>query len=80
MATAGLISLSAALDGRWGAFEVKLGRGLVDAGAASLIKFRNSVDTARCGGPAVLGVISGTGYGYMRTDGVAVIPLGPLAP
>lgn len=67
-------------DGRWGAFEVKLGGGLVDAGAASLLRFRNAVDTSRIGEPAVLGVIVGTGYGYVRPDGIAVIPIGALAP
>ena len=67
-------------DGRWGAFEVKIGGGLVDAGAASLLRFRNAVDTSRIGEPAVLGVIVGTGYGYVRPDGIAVIPIGALAP
>ena len=28
----------------------------------------------------VLGVIVGTGYGYVRPDGIAVIPIGALAP
>ena len=67
-------------DGRWGAFEIKLGAGLVDEGAASLLRFRAAIDTARGGEPAVLGVISGTGYGYMRPDGVAVVPIGALGP
>ena len=30
--------------------------------------------------PAMLGVIIGFGYGYMREDGVAVIPIGALGP
>jgi predicted AAA+ superfamily ATPase len=67
-------------DGRWGAFEAKLGPGFVDAGAESLVKFRNRVDTARSGEPTVLAVIVGTGLGYVRDDGVAVIPVGALAP
>ena len=67
-------------DGRWGAFEVKLGPGLVDAGAESLLKFRKRVDTARSGEPSVLAVVVGTGLGYVRPDGVAVIPVGALAP
>lgn len=67
-------------DGRWGAFEVKLGSGLVDDGAAALVRFREALDTARTGEPAVLGVISGTGFGYQRPDGVAVIPIGTLGP
>lgn len=67
-------------DGRWGAFEIKLGSGLVDEGAASLLRFRATVDTRKTGEPAVLGVIAGTGYGYQRPDGIAVIPIGSLAP
>lgn len=67
-------------DGRWGAFEIKLGAGLVDAGAASLLRFANIIDTEKCGEPSVLAVISGNGYGYMRPDGVGVIPIGALAP
>jgi predicted AAA+ superfamily ATPase len=68
------------IDGRWAAFEIKLGPGLVDDGAASLLKFRDRVDTARSGEPSVLGVIVGTGLGYVRADGVAVVPVGALAP
>jgi predicted AAA+ superfamily ATPase len=66
--------------GRWGAFEVKLGSGMADAGAANLLKFAARIDTRKCGDPAVLGVIVGTGYGYRRDDGVAVIPVGALGP
>jgi len=65
-------------DGRWGAFEVKLGVGQVDAAAASLLRFADRVDTSRVGEPAVLGVIVGTGYGFRRDDGVQVIPIGAL--
>lgn len=66
--------------GRWGAFEIKLGAGLVDDGAATLARFAGRIDTAKCGPPAVLAVISGTGYGYVRDDGVAVVPAGALGP
>lgn len=67
-------------DGRWMAFEVKLGHGQIDDGAVSLMRFADRVDTARCGRPALLGVIVATGYGYRRKDGVAVIPVGALGP
>lgn len=67
-------------DGRWAAFEVKLGPGQVDAGAATLRRFADRVDTSRIGQPAALGVIVGFGYGYVRDDGVAVIPIGALSP
>lgn len=68
------------VDGRWAAFEVKLGAGLVEEGATSLLRFREAIDTARSGEPVLLGVISGTGYGYVRPDGIAVIPIGALGP
>jgi predicted AAA+ superfamily ATPase len=67
-------------DGRWAAFEIKLGAGLVDEGAGGLLKFSESVDTSKSGEPVLLGVIAGTGFGYVRPDGVAVIPVGALAP
>lgn len=67
-------------DGRWAAFEVKLGPGQAEEGAENLLKFAARVDTAKCGKPSVLGVIVGTGYGYRRPDGVVVIPIGALGP
>ncbi len=67
-------------DGRWGAFEIKLGAGLVDDGARGLHRFMKSVDTSKSGEPSVLGVITGTGLGYRREDGIAVIPVAALAP
>ena len=67
-------------DGRWAAFEVKLGVGGIDQGAATLRRFADRVDTQRSGPPLALGVIVGMGYGYTRPDGVAVIPIGALGP
>ena len=66
--------------GRWMAFEIKLGLARVDEAARSLLKFADRVDTSRCGEPAALGVIVERGYGYVRPDGVSVIPLGALGP
>jgi hypothetical protein len=67
-------------DGRWAAFKIKLGAGLVDEVAQSLLRFRDAIDARKSGEPALLGVISGTGFGYVWPDGIAVIPAGPLAP
>ncbi len=67
-------------DGRWAAFEVKLGPAHADEGAATLKTFAGRVDTSKCGPPAALGVIVGSGYGYRRPDGVDVIPIGALGP
>ena len=65
-------------DGRWGAIEVKLGQGQVEAAAAGLLRFRQQIDTRRTGEPAFLAVVCGGGYGYRRADGVAVVPVGAL--
>jgi predicted AAA+ superfamily ATPase len=64
-------------DGRWAAFEVKLGASaaIVDAAAANLLDLRDKVNTAP---PLALGVITGTGYGIVRKDGVLQIPIGAL--
>jgi uncharacterized protein len=67
-------------DGRWAAFEVKLGAGQVEEGVASLRRFIRQIDTQRCGPPACLGVIVATGFGYARDDGVQVVPIGALGP
>jgi len=67
-------------DGRWAAFEIKLGPGQLDQAAANLQRFARQIDTKRCGSAATLGVIVGTGYGYLREDGIMVIPIGALGP
>jgi predicted AAA+ superfamily ATPase len=69
-----------AADGRWAAFEIKLGPGQVDEGAASLSRFARQIDTSKSGAPAVLGVVVGTGFGYVRDDGISVVPIGALGP
>lgn len=68
-------------SGAWAAFEIKLGgEAAIVAGAEGLKRFREQIDTAKCGEPAALGVIVGAGYGYTRPDGVQVIPIGALGP
>jgi predicted AAA+ superfamily ATPase len=67
-------------DGRWAAFEVKLGPSLIDAAAKSLLAVARRVDTDVHGQPAALGVITGWGAAYRRADGVWVLPIGTLAP
>ena len=62
-------------DGTWGAFEVKLGAGVIDAAATNLMSFVDSIDTSRHQPPAVLGVIVPTGPSYRRPDGVVVLAL-----
>ncbi|HET9154189.1 MAG TPA: DUF4143 domain-containing protein [Solirubrobacterales bacterium] len=65
----------------WAAFEVKLGAPeAIEEAAASLLKFAREIDTKRSGEPSALGVIVAGGYGYMREDGVQVIPITALGP
>lgn len=47
-------------NGRWAALEVELGSGAIDA-AASLLRFRQKVDTDRAGAPAFLAVVTASG-------------------
>ncbi len=65
-------------DGRWAAFEVKLGVNAIDSAARSLLDLSARVDHDRCGPPAALGVITSTGYAYRRPDGVSVLRIGAL--
>jgi hypothetical protein len=67
-------------DGRWGAFEVKLGLAQVEGAARTLLRFAESVDTRLVGPPAVLAVIVPTGLSFRRADGVQVVALGSLGP
>jgi len=64
-------------DGGWAAFEIKLGAStqVVDDAAADLIALRDKVDAPP---PLALGVITGSGYGIVRKDGVLQIPIGAL--
>jgi predicted AAA+ superfamily ATPase len=67
-------------DGRWAAFEMKLGPSQVQAGVDSLLALQRRVTGNRQGEPASLNVITGWGYAYQRPDGVNIIPIGALAP
>ncbi len=66
-------------DGEWCAFEIKLGAGKIDEGAASLLKV--SSDIVKNGGkpPKTKCVICGlANAAYLRPDGVFVVPLTAL--
>ncbi len=67
-------------DGRWAAFEVKLSQNSADQAARSLLRLSDKIDPERWGSPACLAIITATGYGYTRADGVHVVPIGALAP
>jgi predicted AAA+ superfamily ATPase len=65
-------------DVTYGAFEIKLGIGAVDAAASNLLKFANKIDTDKTKAPATLAVITGNGFAHRRADGVNVVPLSVL--
>ena len=64
-------------DGRWAAYEIKLGShpAVVDEAASNLLKVKALVSG---GEPVALGVITGTGYSFTRQDGVLQIAVGAL--
>jgi len=66
-------------DGEWAAFEIKLGSSpaVTDAAATALLKLRERVARKP---PRALVVVTGTGFGFPRSDGVLQVPVAALAP
>ena len=66
----------------WAAFEVKLtgDQNVIDTAAKGLLKFADNVDTSKHGRPAALAVVTATGGGGKRPDGVHVVPISALGP
>lgn len=67
-------------NGSYGLIEIKLGgESLIEDGAKTLKKLRDTIDTKRMKPPSFLMILTGVGdYAYTRTDGVAVVPVGSL--
>lgn len=70
-------------DGRWAAFEFKLGIAKADQGVASLRRLRTKLASsnplARTKEPVFMAVVTGTGeYAYRADEGIYVIPLRAL--
>ena len=66
-------------DGRWCAFEIKLGANQIDRAAAELVALRNSIEQEGGISPSVLCVICGlSDAAYVRPDGVFVVPITAL--
>ena len=66
-------------DGKWCAFEIKLGANQIDKAATVLVALRNDIE--KNGGVAlsVLCVICGlSNAAYVRPDGVFVVPITAL--
>lgn len=65
-------------DGRWGAFEIKLGANQIDAAAKKLLKIQTIMEKEATA-PSVLCVICGmSNMAYKRKDGVFVVPITAL--
>ncbi|MFT0898864.1 ATP-binding protein [Candidatus Methanoprimaticola sp. MG2] len=65
-------------DGRWGAFEVKLGSNQIDAAANNLLKFSKLMEEEE-NPPSVLCIVCGlVRDAYRRPDGVYVVPITAL--
>ena len=69
-----------AADGRWAAFEIKLGERWVDDGARSLRRLARRMAHSDHDQPSALAVIVPSGYGYVKPGDVGVIPIGALGP
>ena len=66
-------------DGRWCAFEIKLGANQIDKAAENLIEIRDKIAENSGKVPSVLCVICGlTNAAYIRPDGVFVFPITAL--
>lgn len=67
-------------DGRWCAFEIKLGANQIDAAASELISIRDSIAEEKNSiPPSLLCVICGmSNAAYRRSDGVYVVPITAL--
>lgn len=66
-------------DGRWCAFEIKLGANQIDKAATELVALRNSIEQEGGISPSVLCVICGlSNAAYVRPDGVFVVPITAL--
>jgi predicted AAA+ superfamily ATPase len=65
-------------DGRWAAFEIKMGVKEIETAAENLKKLHEKINTDKMKEPAFLGVLTATDLGYRRHDGVYVLPVGCL--
>lgn len=66
-------------DGKWCAFEIKLGANQIDKAATELVALRNDIEKNGGVAPSVLCVICGlTNAAYVRPDGVFVVPITAL--
>ena len=65
-------------DGKFAAFEVKLGIGATDEAVASLNTFKHKLTDAKQKDLMSLNVVIGSGMSYARPDGINIVSIGSL--
>jgi hypothetical protein len=65
-------------NGKWGAFEIKLGEEHVESAADTLKRVRDKMLAAGAKPPACMVVITGGGIARVREDGIYVTPINAL--
>ena len=68
-------------NGKWCAFEIKLGANQIEKAANDLLNLKKQIENEKGKAPSVLCVICGlTNAAYQRPDGVYVVPITALKP
>lgn len=68
-------------NGKWCAFEIKLGANQIEKAAQNLVSLKNQIESENGKAPSLLCVICGlTNAAYKRPDGVYVVPITALKP
>ena len=67
-------------DGRWAAFEIKLGDRWAEDGASNLARLASRMTQSDRGEPSTLAVIVPNGYGSVGRADVGIVPVGALGP
>ena len=66
-------------DGKWCAFEIKLGANQIDRAAHDLLALKSSIESSGGIAPSILCVVCGmSNAAYLRPDGVFVVPITAL--
>ena len=65
-------------DGRWGAFEIKLGMNQVDEAAEKLLRMNEKFQDSRRPSEFLCVLVGLSSYAYRREDGVYVVPMTAL--
>ena len=67
-------------DGRWAAFEIKLGERWIAEGQKNLFRLADRLAETDHGKPAALAVIVPNGYGHFKPGDVGIVPINALGP